>query len=98
MALLTNGSKMYHNMNPFFEVVFGIGENENNDYEGVKYKNFYGTHLSGPLLVKNPELLQKLVNDICKAEKNSFKWKKIKYTNEEEGYEITLRELKNRDK
>ena len=58
LVLLINGSKMYHNMNPFFKVKFGIGENENNDYEGVKYKNFFGTHISGPVLVRNPEFLQ----------------------------------------
>ena len=49
-------------MNPFFKVELGIGENENNDYEGVKYKNFYGTHVSGPILARNPELLEKMEN------------------------------------
>ena len=50
-----------YDINPFFKVELGIGENENNDYEGVKYKNFYGTHVSGPILARNPELLEKMV-------------------------------------
>ncbi len=83
-------------MNPLFKVEFGVGENEKNDYEGVKYKNFYGTHLSGPLLVRNPEILQKLVSEVCKLEKNNFKYKKIEYKNERLGYELTLSELKKR--
>ena len=87
-------TKMYHNMNPFFEVEFGIGENENNDYEGVKYKNLYGTHVSGPILVRNPELLKMLVDTICKQ--NKIKTKDVSYKNEEEGYNLVLSELKNR--
>lgn len=88
-------TKMYHNMNPFFEVEFGIGENENNDYEGVKYKNLYGTHISGPILVRNPELLKMLVDTICKQ--NKIKTKEISYQNEEEGYKLVLSELKKRE-
>ncbi len=89
---------MYHNMNPFFEVKFGIGENENNDYEGVKYKEFYGTHLSGPVLVKNPEFLQKIVTEICKTQRPNFKYKRVDHSNEILGYERTLEELKKRMK
>ena len=88
-------TKMYHNMNPFFEVEFGIGENENNDYEGIKYKNLYGTHVSGPILVRNPELLKMLVDTICKQ--NKIKTKEISYQNEEEGYKLVLSELKKRE-
>ena len=87
-------TKMYHNMNPFFEVELGIGENENNDYEGIKYKNLYGTHVSGPILVRNPELLKMLVDTICKQ--NKIKTKDVSYKNEEEGYNLVLSELKNR--
>ena len=96
LVLLINGSKMYHNMNPFFKVKFGIGENENNDYEGVKYKNFFGTHISGPVLVRNPEFLQKIVIEIGKINKNNFKYNKIEYKNEENGYKLVLNELMKR--
>lgn len=89
-------TKIYHNMNPFFEVDFGIGENENNDYEGVKYKNLYGTHVSGPILSRNPELLKMMTEIICKNKNKNFKLKNIEYRNEELGYELVLGELRNR--
>ena len=96
VGFVNKASKIYHNMNPFFEVIFGIGENENNDYEGIKYKNLYGTHVSGPILVRNPEFLKHLVATICKNKRNNFKYKEIEYKNENEGYELVLSELENR--
>ena len=89
-------TKIYHNNNPFFEVDFGIGENENNDYEGIKYKNLYGTHVSGPILVRNPEFLKHIVETICKNRNKNFKCKELEYLNEKEGYELVLKELEKR--
>lgn len=83
-------STITYNLNPLFKVEFGIGENENNDYEGIKYKNFYGTYISGPLLVRNPEVLKTLVKKLCKN------YSEIKYENEEQGYELVLKELSKR--
>ncbi len=96
VGFVNKGTRIYHNMNPLFKVVFGIGENERNDYEGVKYKNFYGTHISGPILARNPELLEKLVLDFCKENIRGFKPKKVKYENEQKGYELVLAELTKR--
>ena len=98
VGFVNKASKIYHNMNPLFEVEFGIGENENNDYEGVKYKNLYGTHVSGPILVRNPELLKLLIETICKNKRSNFKYKEIEYKNEEDGYKLVLSELENRMK
>lgn len=96
VGFINKASKIYHNMNPFFEVEFGIGENENNDYEGIKYKNVYGTHISGPILVRNPEFLKIIVETICKNKNKNFKVKEVEYKNEEEGYKLVLQELENR--
>lgn len=96
VGFVNKSTKIYHNNNPFFEVDFGVGENENNDYEGIKYKNLYGTHVSGPILVRNPELLKTIVETICKNRNSNFKCKEIEYTNEKEGYELVLKELENR--
>ena len=96
VGFVNKSTRVYHNMNPFFKVEFGIGENEKNDYEGVKYKNFYGTHISGPILARNPELLQALVLGMCKDLSRDFKPKKIDYTNEQKGYELVLEELTKR--
>lgn len=89
-------TNMYHNMSPLFEVDFGIGENERNDYEGVKYENLYGTHISGPILARNPEFLKVLVTKICKNKDKNFKYNEIEYKYEEAGYELVLSELEKR--
>ena len=89
-------SNIVHNLNPLFEVEFGIGENENKDIEGIKYKNFYGTHVSGPILVRNPEILEMLIRIICLKKDKSLVYKKREYKNEKQGYELVLSELKNR--
>lgn len=96
VGFINKCTKTYHNMNPFFEVDFGVGENENNDYEGIKYKNLYGTHVSGPILVRNPELLKMIVMIVCKKVNKNFKFKEIEYKNEMDGYELVLSELENR--
>lgn len=96
VGFVNKSTRVYHNMNPFFKVEFGIGENEKNDYEGVKYKNFYGTHISGPILARNPELLQALVIGMCKDLSRDFKPKKFDYTNEQKSYELVLEELTKR--
>lgn len=96
VGFINKCTRIYHNMNPLFKVEFGVGENENNDYEGVKYKNFYGTHLSGPLLVRNPYFAMELVSEIIKEVKPNFKIKKMDYRNEYDGYELVLTELNKR--
>lgn len=76
---------------PLFRVKMGLGNETKGDTEGIRYKNFYGTHLTGPILIKNPYFLRKLTSDLCEMEmKDDY----LKY--EKAGYEITLRELTKR--
>ena len=89
-------SNIVHNLNPFYEVVFGVGENEKNDHEGVKYKNFYGTYVLGPILVRNPEFLKYLVNLICTKRDTAFKMVDYIHDNEDRGYKLVLEELRKR--
>jgi len=54
-------------VDPLFEVIKGVGNNTTSsqrNFEGVRYKNFYASSLSGPILVKNPWLLEKLCTAI----------------------------------
>lgn len=76
---------------PLFQVKMGLGNEEKGSTEGICYKNFYGTHLTGPILIKNPYFLIKLAGDLCKKEMNGDY-----LTYEKAGYEITLRELSKR--
>lgn len=96
VGFINKMSNVINNHNPLFEVEFGIGENENNDYEGVKYKNFYGTYVSGPILVRNPEMLKTLILGICEVKDRDFKCKVNTYQNEEDGYLLVLSELMKR--
>lgn len=96
VGFVNKKTEMYHNMSPLFEVEFGIGENQRNDFEGVKYINLYGTHVSGPILARNPEFLKKLVIDICKQTNKKFEYKEVEYPYEKDGYELVLNELEKR--
>ena len=60
------------------------------------YKNLIGTHIIGPILIRNPELLKLLINRICTQKDENFKYKDITYEDEEEGYELVLKELETR--
>lgn len=65
---------------------------ENNKYPlfseelGVNYKNFYGTYIIGPLLVRNPEFNKYLINKIIKNKNKKFKPKKLDLKLETEAY------------
>lgn len=98
VGFINKMANITHNQNPLFEVEFGIGENENKDFEGIKYKNVYGTYVSGPLLVRNPEVLKVLIEGICKNKDKNFKAEMKTYENEEKGYALVLEELTKREK
>mgnify|MGYP003302408778 CR=1 FL=1 len=47
------------NYNPLFEIYKTIGIDKNEfKFNGVTKNNFYGTHILGPILARNPELLK----------------------------------------
>lgn len=46
---------------PFGKVIYGSGNDGKSGYEGVVYKNVIGTYLHGPLLPKNPEVCDYLL-------------------------------------
>lgn len=76
---------------PLFQVKMGLGNEAKGTTEGIRYKNFYGTHLTGPILIKNPYFLVQTASDLCGKEMNGDY-----LTYEKAGYEITLRELTKR--
>jgi lipid II isoglutaminyl synthase (glutamine-hydrolysing) len=46
----------------FAKVLRGFGNNGEDGFEGVRYKNVFGTYLHGSLLPKNPILADKLIS------------------------------------
>ena len=47
-----------------FKVRKGYGNDIKDEYEGIHYKNFYGTYLLGPLLIRNPYLLDYILSNL----------------------------------
>ena len=57
-----HGGRTYINDNqPFGKVLYGSGNTGESGYEGVVYKNVIGTYLHGPLLPKNPQVCDWLI-------------------------------------
>ena len=51
--------------------------NQHQEQEGVIYNNFIGTYLIGPLLIRNPELLKKIVKNLIKNKDSKKRLKKL---------------------
>jgi CobQ-like glutamine amidotransferase family enzyme len=56
-----SGRTHIHDLNPLGKVISGYGNNGFDGFEGVIYKNTYGTYFHGSLLSKNPEFADKLI-------------------------------------
>ena len=71
---------------PLFTVKMGLGNQADDQHEGVRMKNLFGTHLTGPVLMKNPEFLTYIISLLTEnvPEVNPL---------QQNGYEITLKEL-----
>ena len=68
--------------------------NDTDENEGIIYKNFIGTYLIGPLLVRNPELLKLIVKQIIKEKDSKYRLKKINLDFLEKAYNDCLERRK----
>lgn len=73
-----------------FEVNRGIGSYPNSEYEGIHYKNFFGTYLIGPILVRNPNLVSYFVKELIKTKDNNYKFNKMNLYLETKAYNTFL--------
>lgn len=62
-ASLTTGAT-----SPLFDVKQGSGNGKDDSKEGVHYGNFYGTHLIGPVLIRNPQLCEYFADMLIKKQ------------------------------
>ena len=74
---------------PLFEIERGLGNINNEKTEGILCGNFFGTHLTGPILVKNPHFLKYIAETLVGKELTDDA-----FLNEKKGFEITLKNLK----
>ncbi len=54
---------------PLFQVKMGLGNKGQGGTEGIRCQNFFGTHLTGPVLIKNPYFLIYLTELLCARQK-----------------------------
>lgn len=79
-------SVLQENKYPMFKVIKGIGSFPKSSKEGIHYKNFYGTYLIGPVLVRNPHFLEYLVKEIVHSKDSNYKFKKFNLKEENSAY------------
>ena len=60
---------------PLFTVETGYGSEKNSKCEGFRKNNFYGTYLIGPLLVRNPKLLEKICKELILSKDKNFEFR-----------------------
>lgn len=60
IGFINTKREIVNNQYPLFELE---SNNFNLEREGVKYNNFYGTYLLGPILVRNPHFLDSILLD-----------------------------------
>ena len=73
---------------PLFQMVQGVGDRPGALFEGVRRENLYATYMLGPVLVRNPELMDEIL------EKLLGKIPPRAHTLETEAKELALRELR----
>ncbi|MDO4500325.1 MAG: hypothetical protein Q4B60_03510 [Erysipelotrichaceae bacterium] len=78
--------------NSLFTYIFKDNTLNDGEVEGFRFKNCFGTHVIGPVLVKNPNFMKYIVKMFVSD------YKEIVYLFEEDSYNVTLKALKERMK
>lgn len=78
---------MIDNENHLFDVIKGIGSYKTSSHEGIKYSNFYGTYLLGPILVRNPELLKYFTKELIFTKDKNYSFREFDLKMNEEAYQ-----------
>ena len=68
-----------------------LGNDKTSAFDGIREKNFFGTQLIGPFLVKNPHYMEKICGLLTAEE-----WKTDPDSNMAKAYQVAFRELRNR--
>lgn len=74
----------------------GFGNEEELGAEGYVSGNLFGTHLTGPVLVKNPDFLNLILRRVLEGKGVEVPAELPTLPHEREAYEVTLRELSER--
>lgn len=91
VGFINKSSKLYQIDKHLFTTEFGLSDNDEAKTEGLYDHNFFGTHLTGPILIKNPHFLIEIAKIILGREPNTDH---LEY--EQKGYQVTLSKLRQR--
>ncbi|MDO5660826.1 MAG: glutamine amidotransferase [Staphylococcus xylosus] len=78
-----HGGRTYHPYGTLGKVTHGYGNNDDEATEGIHYKNLLGTYLHGPILPKNHEITDYLLEKACERKGIEFEPKQVDNTEEE---------------
>lgn len=73
--------------NYLFDVKRGIGSYPKSGKEGFQYKNFYGTYLIGPIMIRNPEFLEYFIKKLVLSKYSDFEFKDFDLEIERQAYQ-----------
>ena len=79
-------SLLFENKHSFFNANQGIGSNILDTKEGIHYKNFYGTYLIGPFLIRNPYFLIYFLKKLILSKDQNFSFKPFNLGFEKQAY------------
>ena len=95
LGFVNRCSEFYDTENPLFKVAFGIGYDKNFKNEGFIYKNFIATTLIGPVLVRNPHVLEYVMTRLFEISGEKPK-NEISLELQKQAYESAILELEKR--
>lgn len=74
-------------VDPLFTVEKGFSSDLISNLEGFRKNNFYGTYLIGPLLARNPKLLEKICKELILNKDSNFEFKSFNLDIEQKAHD-----------
>ncbi|MCU5746215.1 glutamine amidotransferase [Staphylococcus sp. SQ8-PEA] len=89
-----HGGRTHHSFGTLGDVTHGYGNNDHDKKEGIHYKNLLGTYLHGPILPKNHEITDYLLERACERKGIPFEPKVIDNSAEEAAKRVIIDRVK----
>lgn len=95
VGFINKCSKTFGINSPLFTLSMGCGNDNDNSDEGFRINNTFGTHITGPIIVKNPHFM-KMLAQILLSSKELPKVQGSYYEYMKKSYSVATSELKER--
>src|SRR5699024_3021658 len=90
VGLEIHGGRTSHNYGTLGEVPHTFGNNDDDAKERIHYKNLLGTYLHGPILPKNHEITDYLLEKACERKGLVFEPKELDNSEEEAAKKVIV--------